>query len=533
MALEFYTLRSLAVYSWPLLTTVAILAPLFLIGLSVYRLFFHPYAKYPGPLLAKLTSWYVLYHAYVGDLHTDIWRCHQKYGDVVRYGPNRIVIDSESGLKAIYGHGANVHKSKGYERVTFIPKVHATLCTLDDTRHRFYRRLMNQGLSDTHIRRMDKKLRSLASLFASSLGEPTDRFHNTEEPAGDGWSVPKNMSHWCDYFTFDVMSELVFSTSYNLLTNSANHWIIQGVIGQMQRFGFLLQLPELETLKLNHVFFPEARQRAMRFSVKAKEIMQERQLRQKEELNDVLGNLLAARDPETGEGLPNAQLWVDSNLLIIAGSDTSSTAMAALFFYLSRNPTAYGRVTKEVRAVFNNPADVAQGPQLNSCVYLRACVFEVIRLCPAVSGALWREVLDGGLSIPEMNMHIPAGCEVGTGIWSLNHNEKYFPDAFAFQPERWIAEESGDEAVNSAKSALASFSVGPRNCVGKGLAIAEISLAMAAVISQYDFRKAETRCSEVGEGKGVFKGQFQTTWAFTSLKDGPYIQFRKYVPGSN
>jgi hypothetical protein len=169
---------------------------------------------------------------------------------------------------------------------------------------------------------------------------------------------------------------------------------------------------------------------------------------------------------------------------------------------LSRNPT--------VRAVFNNPAEVAQGPQLNSCIYLRACIFEAIRLCPAVSGTLWREVLDGGLSIPEMNMHIPACCEVGTGIWSLNHNEKYFLDPFAFQPERWVAEESGDEAVNLAKTALASFSVGPRNCVGKGLAITEISLAMAAVISQYEFRRAETRCSEVGEGKGVFKGQFQT-----------------------
>jgi cytochrome P450 len=177
---------------------------------------------------------------------------------------------------------------------------------------------------------------------------------------------------------------------------------------------------------------------------------------------------------------------------------------------LSRNPTAYGRVKKEVRAVFNNPAEVAQGPQLNSCIYLRACIFEAIRLCPAVSGTLWREVLDGGLSIPEMNMHIPACCEVGTGIWSLNHNEKYFLDPFAFQPERWVAEESGDEAVNLAKTALASFSVGPRNCVGKGLAITEISLAMAAVISQYEFRRAETRCSEVGEGKGVFKGQFQT-----------------------
>jgi hypothetical protein len=41
----------------------------------------HPYAKYPGPLLAKLTSFYATYYAYTGDMHLDIERCHQKYGE--------------------------------------------------------------------------------------------------------------------------------------------------------------------------------------------------------------------------------------------------------------------------------------------------------------------------------------------------------------------------------------------------------------------------------------------------------------------
>ncbi|KAL4876764.1 cytochrome P450 [Aspergillus karnatakaensis] len=465
--------------------------------------------------------------------------CTPIYGNatkytVVRYGPNRIVIDSEVGMQAIYGHGANVHKSNGYKRVSFVPNVHSTLSTLDDTKHKFFRRLMGQGLSDTNIRRLDDKMRSIASLFARSVGDEKDRFNATLEPAGDGWSVPKNMSHWCDYFTFDVMSELVFSTSYNLLTSSENHWIVDGVLGQMQRFGFLLQIPQLETFKMNHILFPEARRRAMRFTMKAREIMQARLARQKEGLTDVLGNMIAAKDPETGEGLPTMQLAVDSNLLIIAGSDTSSTGMAALFFYLSRNPTAYARLTNEIRSAFPNPNDVAQGPTINSCTYLRACIYEAIRLSPAVSGALWREVLAGGLNIPELGMHIPAGCEVGTGIWSLNHNPRYFPDPFKFLPERWITEESGEETVRIAKGALASFSVGPRNCVGKGLAITEISLAVAAVVSRYEFRRPVegVPVASVGEGEGAFRGQFHTSWAFTSLKDGPYLQFREYVCGN-
>lgn len=47
---------------------------------SIYRLTFHPLARYPGPFLAKLTTFYGVYHAYVGDMHLDIDRLHQRYG---------------------------------------------------------------------------------------------------------------------------------------------------------------------------------------------------------------------------------------------------------------------------------------------------------------------------------------------------------------------------------------------------------------------------------------------------------------------
>jgi cytochrome P450 len=209
-----------------------------------------------------------------------------------------------------------------------------------------------------------------------------------------------------------------------------------------------------------------------------------------------------------------------------AGSDTSSTAMAALFFYLSRNPPAYDRVTKEVRGVFQGIDDISQGPKLSSCTYLRACIQEALRLCPPVTGPLWRQVLPGGITISGHN--IPAGYEVGTGFWSLNRSDKYYPEPRQFLPERWLPESStGAEQLGMARAAFASFSVGPRNCVGKGLAITELMLGMAAVIAQYDFRPArDARLAQVGEGVGASRGQFQTFWGFTSEKNGPYLEFR-------
>jgi hypothetical protein len=66
----------------------------------IYNVFFHPYAKYPGPFLAKFTDLYAGYHAWKGDIHLDMWRCHLKYGDKVRYAPNRLNVNTVTGLKS-------------------------------------------------------------------------------------------------------------------------------------------------------------------------------------------------------------------------------------------------------------------------------------------------------------------------------------------------------------------------------------------------------------------------------------------------
>jgi hypothetical protein len=57
--------------------------------LVIYRLYLHPLAKYPGTFLAKVTDWYNIYHCYIGDRHLEFARIHEKYGQFVRYGPNR------------------------------------------------------------------------------------------------------------------------------------------------------------------------------------------------------------------------------------------------------------------------------------------------------------------------------------------------------------------------------------------------------------------------------------------------------------
>lgn len=186
--------------------------------------------------------------------------------------------------------------------------------------------------------------------------------------------------------------------------------------------------------------------------------------------------LLNARDPETGKGFTGPELWGESNLLIIAGSDTTSTALASAFFYLTHNPRTLHKLTEEIRSTFSDVEEIVSGPTLTSCAYLRAVIDEAMRLSPPVGGLLPREVLPGGIDID--GIHVPEGVVVGTPHYTIHHNPGYFPAPFIFEPERWLAGSSPvvtTESVGAAQSAFCPFSVGPRGCIGKGLAYAELT----------------------------------------------------------
>lgn len=91
-----------------------------------------------------------------------------------------------------------MQKAKSYLRISLIPGVHPTLGTIDNKKHGRLRRIINQGLSDSHIRTMDSQLKSLAMVFAEGLGEERDRFETTASThIGDGWSSPKDVAKWC------------------------------------------------------------------------------------------------------------------------------------------------------------------------------------------------------------------------------------------------------------------------------------------------------------------------------------------------
>lgn len=215
--------------------------------------------------------------------------------------------------------------------------------------------------------------------------------------------------------------------------------------------------------------------------------------------------------------------------------------MAATLFYLVRNPHALSKAREEIRSKFTDVEEIVQGAPLNSCTYLRACIDEAMRMSPSVGGIAPREVLPGGLTID--GEYIPAGVVVGTPHYTIHHNTAYYPSPFTYAPERWLAGQSASSKMSGgaiterdvalAQSAFCPFSIGPRGCIGKGLAYIELMTTLARVLYMYDLRRAAG--PDPAEGGPHLEwgrhrvGEYQLIDQFTSLKDGPMVEFRRRI----
>ncbi|KAI3318071.1 isotrichodermin C-15 hydroxylase [Xylariaceae sp. AK1471] len=516
-----------------LLPSAVALGLVYAVGLVVYRVFFHPLAKYPGPLLAKITDAHQLYHAWKGDRHLEFWRQHERYGKIVRFGPNSLSFNSNGALKDIYGFKANVRKAAFYD--AFAHPVHNTHNTRDKNVHARKRRVLSQAFSDSAIKEMERYILANVRSFCEQigLGASEDR---------KGWTLPKNMADWCNYLAMDILGDLSFGKAFHMLERPDNRYALDLVSLATTRHLICGTMRLVEKLHLDKVLFRRiATGRAKYMAYSKAQLTERTKLGDDTDRRDFFYHLLKARDPETGQGFAMPELWGESNLLIIAGSDTTSTAMAATLFYLVRNPHALQKASEEVRAKFRDVEEISQGPQLNSCTYLRACIDEAMRMSPSVGGIAPREVLPGGNTID--GEFVPEGVVVGTPHYTVHHNAAYYPQPFKYAPERWVTGASAssklaggpitERDVALAQSAFCPFSIGPRGCIGKGLAYIELMTTLARVLFLYDLRKSAD--FDPAEGRPELEWgrqraeEYQLIDQFTSLKDGPMVEFRKRI----
>lgn len=203
--------------------------------------------------------------------------------------------------------------------------------------------------------------------------------------------------------------------------------------------------------------------------------------------DDVLSMLLQARD-ERGEPLTETELRDELVTLLVAGHETTATALAWAFERLLRRPASLARLTEEVtemNASANGEGAAAGDGSGDGTAgeggYLDAVVKETLRLRPVLMLVLRR------LTQPlEVAGHdLPAGTNVAPCVYLVHRRPDIYPDPAAFRPERFLERPAGTYS-------WIPFGGGVRRCIGASFATYEMKVVMSTILRRAQLRAPAT-----------------------------------------
>lgn len=184
---------------------------------------------------------------------------------------------------------------------------------------------------------------------------------------------------------------------------------------------------------------------------------------------DMLGSFLKhglSREEAEGEALVN----------VIAGSDTTATAIRTTMLYLMSSPQAYRKLAHEIRTAAANGqiSSPITDEEARTLPYLQAVIKEGMRVFPPVTGLMPTVVPPGGDVI--RGIPVPEGTEIGWSAFGVQHNKGlYGLDAETFRPERWL--EAKDEQLLQEMTSTWElvFKYGKWQCLGRAVALLELN----------------------------------------------------------
>jgi len=206
--------------------------------------------------------------------------------------------------------------------------------------------------------------------------------------------------------------------------------------------------------------------------------------------------LIAATDPETGQHLSDDDISNDLLIFMLAGHDTTATALTYSLWILGHHPDIQARVAAEAAAIGDRELTPDDVPRLGYTVQV---LHESLRLCPPAAGV-------GRLATRDIAVdgyRVEAGSLIAVGIYGLHHDPAIWPDPMAFDPDRFSPENV--KARN--RWEFLPFLGGGRPCIGEHFARLETTLAMATIVRALEIRSTDK--------------EFRCEVPFTTVADGP------------
>jgi cytochrome P450 len=195
---------------------------------------------------------------------------------------------------------------------------------------------------------------------------------------------------------------------------------------------------------------------------------------------DILTLLLSARD-ETGQSMSDTELRDELITLLLAGHETTASALAWALYWIHLLPEVESKVRSELQSLNSpDPEQIARLP------YLNALCQETLRLYPITLTAGVR-MLTSPHTI--MGYELPAGTVLFPCTYLVHHNEAIYPQSKQFRPERFL-----ERSFSSAE--FLPFGGGHRYCIGAALAMLEMKLVLATLLQGWTFELPSQKAIE-------------------------------------
>jgi cytochrome P450 len=298
---------------------LAVASALLLLGRSIYRIYFHPLSHITGPLLPKLTSLWLHYHAYVGNEASSIHLLHLKYGPFVRVSPNEVDISDADAVHPIYISRGGFPKAPCYGN--FDIDGHKTIFSTTSHEHRAPRAKAVALLFST------KSIRENADAIDGCI----DRFVKRLKEEAES-NRPVNVLNLTRSLAVDVVSTHLFSENYNGTSEKGSTLSASAFVDAFVAVGRLFYLPNMAFVWLEWAatkyFSNERTHESMSLVDRFVDGLVEKTTR---ESTTYPGYMLAA-------GLDSSEVKAQCKDLLFAGTDSTGMNLAIILRNLVLHP---------------------------------------------------------------------------------------------------------------------------------------------------------------------------------------------------
>ncbi|KAI8283967.1 Sphingolipid C9-methyltransferase 2 [Colletotrichum sp. SAR11_57] len=415
--------------------------------IGIYRLYFSPIAKFPGPKLAALTGLYEAYFDLVpkggGQFPFAIKRMHEKYGPIVRINPDELHIDDPDFFDTLYPTSKPYDKLKRLENRFGIPG--ATFSTARHELHKIRRAAISPFFAKSKVREQTGDIQALMNTISRRL---------TTEYAGTGRVL--NLHDVWRCFAADNIMDLVFGSPLDLHLSPEFRAPFTRAITRVTNWSHVTRyLPILGAATDSLPYWLAKR------------------------LFPPFEPIIAYREHE-------------AESLIGAGLETTAWTLALGSFYILHDPEVYAKLQSELTSAIPDATQIPPWATLETLPYLTAIVKETLRMGMGVIERLVRINRNPANPWVYKGTVIPANVAFSMDQYHMLMNERVFPDSTAFRPERWLGDPRGPDGIHPLTHYMTVFGRGTRMCLGLNPAYSELYIGFATLIRRHKLRLVDT-----------------------------------------